>query len=334
MVIPCSFRRLSRGSSALALLLPLCLLPKSAQAQDSAAAADVLFNDARSAMSLKNFDVACAKFRESNRLDPAVGTLFNLANCEEQRGQLVTAWTLYRQVLERLSAADARSPVAKAQVHSLDARIPRLTIRARGELPADTTVSVAGLVLGVASLNSPLPLNPGRYAISVAAPGRPTQEFSVTLAEGDTAEFPVFAGDSGTKSRPPPADVTAPGAPANAAVPPDDDRSSREILAYTGVGIGAVGLTLGLITGLVGLHDESIGNSNCNDVTRTCNQRGYDANQSAKSLGTVSTVGFVVGVLAGGAGTYLWLTMPDAKGGAVGLGSTGDATLVGWRGRW
>jgi len=284
-------------------------------------------------MAAKKFDLACAKFRESNRLDPAVGTLFNLANCEAQRGQLVTAWTLYRQVLEKLPPDDSRGAVAKAQVQSLDARVPRLTIRARGEMPAGTLVTIAGLALSPASLNAPLPLNPGRYAISVASPGRLTQEFSVALAEGDTAEFPVFVGASAS----PPTPRIAPGAEvpqSKSAGTDDDDRNSRALLAYTGIGVGAVGFTLGIITGLVGLHQESLGNQRCSDVTRTCSQAGYDANQSAKSLATVSTVGFVVGALAGGAGTYLWLTLPDDKHGAVGVGQVGNAPLIGWRGRW
>jgi hypothetical protein len=314
----------------LVVLASLLLNAKAAHAQDSAATADVLFNDARAAMAAKKFDAACAKFRESNRLDPAVGTLFNLANCEAQRGQLVTAWTLYRQVLEKLPPDDSRASVAKAQIQSLDARIPRLTIRARGEMPAGTVVTIAGLALSPASLNSPLPLNPGRYAISVASPGRSTQEFSVALAEGDAAEFPVFVGASASAPVTPGAEVSR----GESASTDDDDRNNRELFAYTGIGVGAAGFTLGIITGLVGLHQESLGSQSCSDVTRTCNQAGYDANQSAKSLATVSTVGFVVGLLAGGAGTYLWLTLPDTKAAAAGAGGTNNATLVGWQGRW
>jgi tetratricopeptide (TPR) repeat protein len=87
------------------------------KAKTLAEVADVLFNDARAAMAVKKFDVACEKFRESNRLDPAVGTLFNLANCEAQRGQLVTAWTLYRQVLEKLPPDDPRASVARRSVN-------------------------------------------------------------------------------------------------------------------------------------------------------------------------------------------------------------------------
>ena len=328
-----SFHR-SRGHLRFALMLTLSLSVKAAHAQDSAAAADLLFNDARAAMVAKKFNVACAKFRESNRLDPAVGTLFNLANCEAQRGHLVASWALYRQVLEKLPPDDPRASVAKTQVQSLDARVPRLTIRARGEMPAGTTVHVAGLVLSPASLNSPLPLDPGSYAISVVAPGRARQEFSVTLAEGDAAEFPVSVGSSTSASPPHVAPIAVVTSSQPIGAGDDDDRKTRELLAYAGIGVGAAGITLGIITGLFGLHEEALGNPNCSDVTRTCNQRGYDANQSAKSLATVSTLGFVVGVLAGGAGTYLWLTLPDAKSGAAGSSGATSATLLGLRGRW
>src|SRR5882724_1676576 len=106
----------SHLGSVLMLVSSLWFHAKVAHAQDAAITADVLFNDARAAMAVKRFDIACAKFRESNRLDPAVGTLFNLANCEAQRGQLVTGWTLYRQVLEKLPPDDSRASVAKTQI--------------------------------------------------------------------------------------------------------------------------------------------------------------------------------------------------------------------------
>jgi hypothetical protein len=146
------------------------------------------------------------------------------------------------------------------------------------------------------------------------------------------AEFPVFVGHSISASAP--GVAPAPAATESELVSSDEGRNSRALLAYAGIGIGAAGITLGVITGLLGLHEAAVGNSNCSDVTRTCNQTGYDANHSAKSLATVSSVGFVVGVLAGGSGTYLWLTLPEARPGAARTSGVSNATLVGWRGRW
>jgi hypothetical protein len=239
---------------------------------------------------------------------------------------------LYRQVIEKLAPEDPRIAVANGQVRALDKRVPRLTIRARGEMPTGTVVKVAGLTLGPAALGSPLPLNPGLYAISVASPGRSTQEFSVSLAEGDAAEFPVFIGALNT---PAPARIVRSRSSSHPESPGEDnDRKNRELFAYSGVGVGAAALTLGIVTGLIWLHQESIGNAGCNDTTRTCNQRGYDANQTAKSLATVSTVGFVAGILSGGVGTYLWLTLPHDKENGVGVGGSAGAALIQWRSRW
>jgi hypothetical protein len=303
------------------------------RAQDSAAAAESLFNDAREAMSRKDFGAACDKFRESDRLDPAVGTRFNLANCEEQRGQLATAWALYRQVIEKLAAEDPRLPIAKERSRALDARVPRLTIRARQELPAGTKITVAGLMLGTASLGSSMPLNPGTYRVSIGSPGKPTQELTVTLAEGDAADVAVPLGSSAIPAARP--NSAADQASESDSQSADEDvRDNRKLLAYAVGGVGATALAVGIVTGLTGLHKESIGNADCSDVTRTCTQSGHDANQSARSLATVSTIGFAAGILGVGLGSYFWLTLPDVKATTIGVSHAEGATLLNWKTRW
>ncbi|MFO0567610.1 MAG: hypothetical protein U0263_18270 [Polyangiaceae bacterium] len=58
-----------------------------AQGRD-ATAAEALFNAGRDAVKAGDYPTACAKFRESNRLDPAPGTVLNLADCEEHLGHV------------------------------------------------------------------------------------------------------------------------------------------------------------------------------------------------------------------------------------------------------
>src|SRR4051794_38040553 len=79
----------------------------SAEPRD-AAAAEVLFHDAREAMKANQYALACSKFEESQRLDPAPGTLLNLAECEEKRGRLATAWQYLKHALDSLPANDDR----------------------------------------------------------------------------------------------------------------------------------------------------------------------------------------------------------------------------------
>jgi hypothetical protein len=91
-------------------------------------------------------------------------------------------------------------------------------------------------------------------------------------------------------------------------------------------GIGAAGLLVGTVAGVVGLNAQALGNNNCSDQTRTCSQTGYDANQRAKAMATVSTIGFAVGVIGAGAATYVFLTVPS--------GDTQHTVAVGLGGRW
>jgi hypothetical protein len=64
-----------------ALALP-ALAPATARAQGASkqAAAQALFDEAKKLMGKSDFAAACKKFEGSQELDPAPGTLFNLAN--------------------------------------------------------------------------------------------------------------------------------------------------------------------------------------------------------------------------------------------------------------
>lgn len=98
----------------------LFFLPALAFAED----AETLFREGRAAADEGNYLVACPKFEESYKLDPAPGTLLNLADCEENRGQLVKAWQHFRQLHDRLPATDERKSVAATRARALEQRLP------------------------------------------------------------------------------------------------------------------------------------------------------------------------------------------------------------------
>ena len=92
----------------------VALAPTVARAQVvDAAAADALFQKGREAADKGDFATAAAKFAESQRLDPAPGTLLNLADCEEHLGQTASAWEHYKRAAETMNAGDDRIPYAK-----------------------------------------------------------------------------------------------------------------------------------------------------------------------------------------------------------------------------
>src|SRR5258706_88865 len=71
-----------------------------AQAQATSAektAAETLFGEGKRLMDEGKFSDACPKFADSQKLDPGVGTLLNLARCYQKNGQAATAWSTYKE---------------------------------------------------------------------------------------------------------------------------------------------------------------------------------------------------------------------------------------------
>lgn len=89
-------------------------------------AADALFREGRLAADVGNYAVACPKFAESYRLDPAPGTLLNLGDCEENQGELALAQRHFRQLYDELPVADERKAIAGARARAVENRASRL----------------------------------------------------------------------------------------------------------------------------------------------------------------------------------------------------------------
>src|SRR5690606_24452888 len=171
----------------------LLVQPRYAWAQQRAAA-EMLFEEGRQAMEAKDFDTACAKFEESNRLDAASGTTLNLAHCEERRGHVASAWERYRAAVRLLAEGDRRREFAKNKVRQLEPLVPHLTIELSPDAPPETQVSRNGKTL-TASFGVPLPLDPGEYTITVMAPSRLSADYEVTLEPGERKSITVEPGE-------------------------------------------------------------------------------------------------------------------------------------------
>ncbi len=286
-------------------LVVATLLYSSRGHTQEAAAAEALFDSGRAAIANGDFSRACEQFRESGRLDPAVGTDFNLADCEEKRGRLATAWELFVSVEQRLPPGDERIDVAERRAQALEARVPKLTLRLAPGAPLDSTVRDGKVALGAATLGVALPLDPGRHEFVVSAPGRAPRRFEITLAEGDARVLDVTPGalaNSAIVSESPPDARDA------ASIPHDSSRhSSTRTLGFVLGGVGVAGLGAGAVTGLMVLGKKSTLDASC-DARKVCSQAGVDAAQSGRTLEIVSTVGWIVGAVGLGAGAYFVLT--------------------------
>jgi hypothetical protein len=298
-----------------------------AAAQSERAAAVERFDEGRTAMQGGNLEVACSKFAETNRLDPAVGTVFNLANCEEQRGRLATAWALFKDVAGRMKADDPRLGVAQERISALSPRVPRLVLINDPQAPPGTRARVDDREIASSSFGLELPVDPGNHRVLVHVPNAPARTVEVTIVDGETLRINLVP----AAETPPNVQEDSPGGVPSAKEHPVTRRRilglDQKNTALVAGGVGIAGLAVGIIAGVAGLSAQDTGNDNCSSLTRTCNQRGYDANQRAKAMAAVSSVGFVVGIVGGGAATYLFLTAPGA-------GTSERAASVGIGGHW
>src|SRR5688500_16529073 len=76
---------------------------------------------------------ACAAFEQSQKLEPAITTLLNLAGCREKLGQLATAWGLFLDAERQTRSASDKATeqlhkVAGDRAAKLEPRVPKLTI--------------------------------------------------------------------------------------------------------------------------------------------------------------------------------------------------------------
>jgi hypothetical protein len=304
-----------RALRALLLVLGLLLLgDRTARAEPSAqdrAAAETLFSEAGASYQKGRYPEACAKLAESHKLDPAVGTLLNLARCYEKMGRTATAWLTF---LDAASAAkrahqQEREISARQAADALAPSLPRLTVEVAREL-AGLEIKRDGTVLPVALWNSSAPVDPGEHEIECVAPGKKPWSTRIRAELGKVTTVSIPALDDApksvatTESRPGSGDVTADVDIASAA----SARSSRHVVALVTGGVGIVGLGVGAAFGLAAKADGDAVKQAC--PASYCDDATIQRNASAHDKATVSTIAFAAGGAALVTGVVLWFTAP------------------------
>jgi hypothetical protein len=195
--------------------------------------------------------------------------------------------------VQRLPDGDERRAIAAARAKHLDARLPRLRIRLVASAPVGTRIERDGVELGRASLDTPLPVEPGSHRVVVRAPGHADREFRVTLAAGEALDVVVMPGVA-TGANPEPTTSS-------------DSGSGQKTAGFVVAGAGLLALAGGVITGAMLLGKKSTVDQNC-DASKRCNARGLEAADAGETLGVLTTVALATGAVALGAGTYLVLS--------------------------
>jgi hypothetical protein len=282
-----------------------------AQATTSSTAAEALFDAGRTALEKKDYAAACEKFAGSNKLEPAVGTVLNLAYCNEMQGKLATAWSDYREALYKLPPGDSRAATAKGRLDALQPRLSYLTLRAVG-LTKESIVLLDSVAIPVEALGVPVPVDPGPHEVVVRSPGRQTETFTTKVGETEKAELAVSPGEpeAGPASSAPRTPEATP--PRSTEQPPAPDQGSSPTIGYVIGGIGAASLATSLITGVMALGKNSTVKDHCqadpSGSGRVCDPTGLAAGDSGKTLALISDITLGVGIVGVGVGGYLILS--------------------------
>jgi hypothetical protein len=276
-----------------------------AQERDPALATE-LFNQARDSVKSGDHATACPKFAESQRLDPKVGTLLNLASCLDKIDDLAGALHALQQAVNLCeSTKDRRLKHARKELEKLEPRVPRLTLELASGAPEGILIKRNAVELTTAILNSPLPVNPGKHVIEVTAPGHEPRTFEIELVESEHKTQAIAPGPAIVEPEPASA-PTAP-EPVRDEGPRDTGTSSGgSTLGWVLGGIGVAGLAVATVTGVMILGKNSTASSHCEN--NLCDAEGMDAAQSGKDLIPINTVAWAVGVVGIGSGAVLLLT--------------------------
>jgi hypothetical protein len=271
-------------------------------------AAEALFRAGRASARAGDYQGACRRFTESFRLDPAMGTLINLGDCEEKLGHWVRALANYRQAERELSPGDERLPPLHERIAALDEKIPTLVVRIHAPLPVGARVSKDGAEFGASALDLPLKVDPGMHEIQVLVPGEPSKSLHIEVHEGESREVWLDTDRASVTpaAQAPPVSVVRKPDVASAS----DSSPTARRWGWISLATGSVALATGAVTGILAIHASNVVKSEC-DARHACSQAGLDANAAGPTYTTISTVAFGLAAAAGGVGTYLLIKNPS-----------------------
>ncbi len=312
--------------------LSLCSLHGYAEPTSSnKALATELFDNAEKLMASSDYAAACPKYRESQRLDPELGTQLHLADCYEKAGKTASAWAAFKDATEvAAKRGDPREQAARDHATALEAKLSRLTINVRDPTTPGLEVRLDGEAIGRAAWGLGAPVNPGSHKIEASATGRKPWSTTVNVsanAAKETVTVPQLKED-------PQAPVAAaPAAMAPAAPPVQTPRhdqgaaqgGTQRTIGVVVAGAGVVGLAVGGVLGLGAKSKFDEASSHCDGDA--CDPTGIALRHEAVGRGNTATIVFGIGAAALVAGGVIWLTAPNGTT-EVGLGPAG-ATMRG-----
>lgn len=280
--------------SALVALLALSLCSATAHASE----AEDLFERGRSALQENRLDAACDFFRRSQALEAAPGTVLNLADCEERRGNRVLAHRLFAEVAAEVEPLF--SSEGKKRAALLKAQLSTVIVRIEGTLPPAARLTLDGVDIGA---NEARLVEPGQHVAMLSEP-------SINLSE--TKRESLAAGQSSVLSFRVNQRTKLPEKPAEGPrEKPAEPATAIPSVGVAGIVIGGVGVAT--LAAAMGTGFAMLDIGECfpaeGEPDEGCD-RSIAAADEGRSLEAASTALFVVGGVLSATGVVLVAVAP------------------------
>jgi tetratricopeptide (TPR) repeat protein len=249
------------------------------------------------------YRTAAERLADSYKLDPATGTLLNLALCHEKLGQLAEAYREFQTALleARKAGRNERIQFAKDHLDYIEPRLARLTLVVpAGQLPAGYVLRRSGVEIPPQQFNVAVPIDPGRYEIVASAPGYVSFRADAEIAASQPRIVLIPALQ--------PVQVSS--ATPNQTGTKDVVTTERPLTTPIYIAGGAT-LALGaatVVTGIIALQRRDEYNE-ANRSSRSVQDK-EDARSTAQSAALVSTLLGVGTAVGAGITVYLYATRP------------------------
>ncbi|APR78169.1 Hypothetical protein A7982_03516 [Minicystis rosea] len=300
-------------TTAIAAVVSASSLP--ARADDSAAA-EALFQQAKTLTEAQKWAEACPKFAASYKLDKTLGTLLNLADCEEHVDKIASAWAHWGEAVEMAQkTGDKRADFATKRRGEITPKLPMIRLDVTAGKSA-LTVHRDGEKIDPAAFGVPLPSDPGSHTITVRRGDETLSTTTVTAKQSDTARVVLDLEAIEHAAPPPPVLVPVSG-------------TQRKVgFAVLGVGAAAVIAAGGIEIGALVAKSSAGDPGAC--FNQICSPAGIDSIHKARTLANAGQWLGIGGLLVTAVGVTLVVTSPSGASRPAAKQSGGLPSSLSW----
>ncbi len=236
-------------------------------------------------------------FQRADEIFHAPTLVLYMAHCRRSQGKLIEARALYEKVASETVPKGAPDQFAKAvasareELDRIRKRIASVRVTFSPPAPASTTLKIDGVAVSAEQGASGAELDPGDHEIVAEADKASAIHRTISLKEGEAAEIPLSFAK---------ADDRGPSTPR---------RRGSIVPGAIALGVGGAFVGVGAVTGIMAFTKIADIKSRCRPDGH-CLKADQPEASTARTLTTVSTVGFVVGGVALAAGAVLLVVRP------------------------